>query len=486
MFKKIFLVLLFSFLNSGLFFSAPDPVKYRTDMQNNGALRTYPRGEDFCWNAAYGITAYVTAYQAYKDTKWLDEGVKYFDWLISKMESSPDGYKGWVGPYEYDDKVDSDCHVGDGVIIREFLRFAETVSSEPALSPKYGAKAKEYIELAKKHYIEKWDKRGTYYEYVTGSGYSTSDQYIDQKTSGWKTFPSKKLNLPFNKQNVVALAALRIYRITKEEFYREKAEKLFTIFKSRFRYFEKEDRYVWNYWEPFNPWDLGSIPKHWVSVHPSRSGYQYAEIHDIAEAYHSGIVFEQKDIERIINTNLWMWNKDEKNPVFKSADGNTEAGCLWDGLVDFNATVRKLKKNELEKSRDDSAEIELAYMNNVILKEPVSFKRKYAAEAKVKEISVYPMQDIVAAVCIPDKLKAGERMKFYAGCLGIGNMNIDLYDETGKKQLGNIINKTTASNGGLSAFWDGSSPVAGQKLKGSYQIKFSFKDSYKFCPIKIE
>ncbi len=470
-----------------LCFSAPDPAAYRNDMQNNGQLKINPRGEDFCWHAAYGITAYVTAYQAYKDTKWLDEGVKYFDWLISKMEVSPDGYKGWVGPYEYDAKVDSDCHVGDGVLIREFLRFAEVVLKDRSIRAKYEDKAREYIELAKKHYIEKWDKRGTWYEYLTGAGYSTSERYIDQKTREWVTFPSKKLNLPFNKQNVVALVALRIYRITKEEFYRAKAEKLFAIFKSRFRYFEDEDRYVWNYWEPYNPWDIGSIPKHWVSVHPSRSGYQYAEIHDIAEAYHSGLVFEQKDLERIINTNLWMWNKDEKNPVFKSADGNTEAGCLWDGLVDFNAVLRALKKSELEKQHGASAEIELDYMKNVALKEPVSFKRKYVAgEVKIPAIPVYPMKDITAAVCIPDKIKAGERMKFYAGCLGTGNVQVDLFDETGVKLLGNILSKTTASNGGMSESWDGTSLVPEQKLKGRYLVKFSFKDSYKMCPVEIE
>lgn len=483
---KYILVLLFVFLNPFALISAPNPVEYRNGMQNNGALKKHPRGEPFCWNSAVGITSFITAYQAYDDTKWLDEAVKYYDWLISKMESAPDGYKGWVGPYPgEEDKVDLDCLVGDGILMKEFLRFAEVVLSDPALKVKYEAKAKEYIELAKKHYIEKWDKRGTYNEYVTGAGYSDSDQYIDQKTKQWKTIRSMKLNHPFNKQNVAALVALRIYRITKEGFYRDKAEKIFTIFKSRFRYFEKENRYVWNYWEPFNAWDIGSSPKHWVNVHPYVAGYQSGEIHDIAEAYHSGVVFNQKDLERIINTNLWMWNNDEKNQVFKSSDGNTESGCLWDGLVDFNAKIRDLQKSQLEKGSGASNEIALEYMKKYILKEPPSFKRKYVTgEVKVPDIPVYPMKDMIIAVSIPDKIKAGDKMKFYAGCIGNGNVKVDLYDETGKKPLGNITSKAPAGNGGFFESWNGIIPD--KKLNGKYMIKISFKDSFKMCPVVIE
>jgi hypothetical protein len=55
-------------------------------------------GENFCWHAAYHMRAFVEAYQAARDTAWLDAGVKYYDWCVGKMAVGPDGCKGWIGP----------------------------------------------------------------------------------------------------------------------------------------------------------------------------------------------------------------------------------------------------------------------------------------------------------------------------------------------------------------------------------------------------
>src|SRR5689334_8717575 len=74
-------------------------------MINNPALKNKD-GELFCWYAVNGMQVFVENYELTKNTEWLDAGVKYYDFVISKMESDPDGYKGWIGEYGYDSKYD--------------------------------------------------------------------------------------------------------------------------------------------------------------------------------------------------------------------------------------------------------------------------------------------------------------------------------------------------------------------------------------------
>ena len=98
---------------------------------------------------------------------------------------------------------------------------------------------------------------------------------------------------PFNKQMDAAQVCLRIYRVTGEKFYWDRAEKIFFTAKSRFQYFD--DHYTWNYWEPLVPKDIDLERKntrHGVWVHPWRSGYQAGEVQKIVEAYHYGMVFD--------------------------------------------------------------------------------------------------------------------------------------------------------------------------------------------------
>ena len=59
-------------------------------MINNPILKKFG-GENFCWNAANGIQEFVNNYELTKNTEWLDAGVNYYDFLISKMETDPDG-----------------------------------------------------------------------------------------------------------------------------------------------------------------------------------------------------------------------------------------------------------------------------------------------------------------------------------------------------------------------------------------------------------
>ena len=145
-------------------------------LQANGSLT----GEGLCWHAAYNMHRFMTGYRVHQDPAYLDAGVKYYDALIAKMHTSPDGYKGWVGPFIYDEEYICDVHVGDAILLNPMLDFAESVltSQDESIRKKYAERANAYLDLAKKHLIEKWDARNTWREDGVYGGYVSWDQYM--------------------------------------------------------------------------------------------------------------------------------------------------------------------------------------------------------------------------------------------------------------------------------------------------------------------
>jgi len=76
------------------FDTTPDALSKQ--MINNPSFTENANGENFCWHARVGLDQYVDNYNLTKDTKWLDAGVKYYDFLIGKMET--DYYSNSLGP----------------------------------------------------------------------------------------------------------------------------------------------------------------------------------------------------------------------------------------------------------------------------------------------------------------------------------------------------------------------------------------------------
>jgi hypothetical protein len=136
------------------------PNELSEKMINNPAFVENANGENFCWHARVGLDQYVDNYDLTKDTIWLDAGIKYYDFLIGKMETDPDGYKGWIGVYGYDNNYWQDALVGDAILLEGILNFSVLVLEDKSLKSKYQDKANSYVEIAKKDFIEKWDKRG--------------------------------------------------------------------------------------------------------------------------------------------------------------------------------------------------------------------------------------------------------------------------------------------------------------------------------------
>ncbi len=436
--------------------------------------------------------------------------IKYYDFLVSKMETDPDGYKGWIGEYGYDSRYDQDALVGDAIILDGILDFSVLVLENKDLKKKYGDKANEYSKIAAHDFIEKNDKRGCWIEDGPYGGYVGFNKYLakgDRKT--WIYGPKvdrSGLSHPFNKQEDVGAVCLRLWRITGNKFYRDRAEKIFFTAKSHFQYFD--NHYCWNYFEPLYPGDVNvkrNTTRHFVDVHPWRSGYQAGEVEKIVEAYHYGIVFDEQDIKRIINTNLKvMWNGDKEHPkwissnglgadgdtvgvaAFKKAYGHSNVtkygGELWTGLLDFDQTIRDLY--ELRFKGDTTSEAWLRYKNTVLVNPP-SFKRKYAkGKVTVPKIDFTESRDLYCAVVLPHEVKRDSSSIIICKSRVPGNLSIDVYSKKNVKLL-NLYTGPIRANF-YTMTWNGKDPAGKIPFKGEYKIRWTTAGGYREFPIVVD
>ncbi len=441
-----------------------------------------PKGELFAWITVVYINNFVNGYLAYNDTAWLDAGIKYYDFALSKRETTYDGYKGWIGIYGGDEVgLIGEAFVSDAQVFKGILSFCEVVSKDAALKAKYGKKAEEYLLDAKKQLIDKWDSRGCYFQDGGFAAYGVQTTWWDENKKIWFERQSERRTENLNKHATMASCFMKIYRITKEPMYFDRAEKIFSHYKQIMRWDKKEDRYIWNFWEPFMPFDMAGKPKSWVDVHPSRPGYQAMESADLVEAYHTGVVFDEADMKRLVNTNIWMWNKSAGKPVFKSSDGATEAGALWSALADFDPVIRQLTGESLKKGKS----IDYALFLKVTCKEPPAYKRKYVSgDVKLPKILLYPDTDLSMAVAIPAhiSLKNDEVMKICCKAKVKGKLSVDLFSPDGKNLVMNLFKEELKrADEFYTQKWKGESTV-----RGNYRIRWTLNDSIAERPVKIE
>ena len=488
--------------------------KYYQRMINKRGIKENPKGEHFCWQAASGMGRFVNNFTATKDGDWIKAGIKYCDFLLDLMDTAPDGYKGWIGPYVYDHDRWCDVHVGDAILLRGILDVAIVILENPSLKKLYADKAEIYVETAKKHFVEKWDTRGTWREDGPYGVYVSYNKYLEpDNLKEWKygdEIKQSEMTLPLNKAMDTAEVCLRLHRITGEKFYRDKAEKVYFWVKSRFQYFD--DHYTWSYWEPFGPWDIDlkrKTTRHWVGVHAYRSGYQAGEVRMIAEAYHYGMVFDQRDMQRIINTNLKvMWNSDKENPEFINSNGrgkekSTEgvegfrkrwghsnatknAGQLWTGLLEFDQTIRDLYEVQLKKRTGRGRRSQL-YYENVTKKEPPSFRRKHVKGAvNVPKFEFTECADISMAAVLPQTISRGEKTIIANKAFKAGELEIALYSKDGKKKIKQLHKGRVRVDQIFVMEWDGTDPATKQKYAGDYTIRWTLNEGYRQRPITIQ
>ncbi len=470
------------------------PNELADKMINNPVLKN-KTGEEFCWHARYGMDRFVYNYELTKNTQWLDAGIRYYDFLIGKMATGPDGYKGWIGAYMYDDKYWIDSHVGDALLFDGMLEFAVLTLADQNLKARYGEKVKLYTDLAKKHLIEKNDKRGTWKENGPIGAYISYSQYMKPgNLKEWKygsEVTKSGLSHPFNKQGDMAQVNMRLFRLTGDKYYFEKAEKIFLRMKRQLQL--TDNHYEWNYWEPFGLWDIDlekKTTRHWVGINPS-AGYQAREVAQMVDAYHHGIVFDETDIKRLINTHLEvMWNKDREKPRFtnsyiahqKPKEGEKATGTLWTSLMDFDQRIRDLYKVQF--NAESATTPDYLYFTNVTSKTPPSFKRKYATSpVKLPEVNLTDSKDIRMAVVIPSIITKGQKAVILNHSWKPGDLEISLYSKDGKNKLQTIF---TGKNTANIIEWDAATATSGKPLKGDYRIRWALNGGYREYPVIIQ
>lgn len=456
-----------------------DPAAHlaRVMVNRNLAVEGRVTGEAFCWHAAYAADSFVEGYHTHGDAAWLDEGARYFDWLVSLMATGPDGYRGFIGPYIYDGQYWADVHVGDAILINPMLRFAEVVLGDERLEATHGARARAYVALAERDLMEKWDARGTWRDDGPQGAYASWDRYLlPGDLSAWRALPGDKsgLSLPFNKQMDMGIAALRLFRLTGNAAYRTRAESIFELFRARLRLFE--DGYVWNYWEPLGRWDIDLEQqriRHWVNVHPTRN-YQSREVASVVEAYHTGVVFTRQDIERIIHTNIeHMWNGHFDAPRWRNAglggpwtpQPEGRAGALWSALGDFDARVRQLQ------GRDEAEQT------------PPSFARRYAKDGPGAERALPPSTHLTMVAALPRVSAPADSVLLVCKAGRDGALRIDLRGGHGDVVKILYEGRITGGDDGLQGlFW---SDWRDETLEtGAYTVRWTLDDEYREYPIE--
>ena len=270
------------------------------------------------WTFAYIPRAYLSAYRAKKDTKWLDCLVVRIDNLIDEMRDTPvpgsrvcptgkywpgyrDGFKGWgtASFGQYDEFM-----VHDGHVCVPIARFVKTVYGDPALHKKYKAKADHYLKTLEGHIIAKWHAN---WNAKRGKGVSL------RTWGGWR-------NLPHNMYLSFGTVLLVLHEVAQlpqyvpanpafPQFYLREATEMARFFKSKLKYLEKEDAYIWLYMEP----ESDPTPR------PEDAGHANLDIEFAIRAYHLRIVSDEKDMRRFANTFISvLWNKDQARPEFRS------------------------------------------------------------------------------------------------------------------------------------------------------------------------
>lgn len=484
--------------------TTPDEL-YHKAIHNPGFEKN-PHGEPFCWHAKGAMSQFISYYNLTKNTAWLDAGIKYYDFLVGKMATSPDGYKGWVGGRG---KYWNDVLVGDALLMEGLLKFSILVLEDKQLKSLYKEKADSYIELAEKHFYEKYDNRGTWIDDGPYGAYIGHTKYVlEGDLTKWVTRPGESgvgMSPPFNKQMDAGLVFLLLHHATGKKEYHERAQKIYLTAKSHFQFFD--NHYRWNYFEPLVPTDVDLKRKetrHGVWVHPWRSGYTAREVGQIVEAYHYGVVFDKTDIQRLINTNLnMMWNKDRVNPRFISSNGQgaakdttgraafrktfghsnetKDSGELWTALLDFDQTIRDLYELRFK----DKNSVEYLEYKNTTLKNPPSFQRKYAkGTVKVPKVDFTESKDLYMATVLPHNVKKDQDAIIVCKSWTPGELKVDLYSDKGKK-LATLFTERIQKEKTVVHAWNGKDPITGKAYKGNYKVRWSIGDGYREFPVVL-
>jgi hypothetical protein len=485
------------------------PEEVYNSVISNPNFKTSPGGESFCWHASAEMRNFVEYYKLTKNTKYLDEGIRYFDWLIDRMITDPDGYRGWIGVYDYNRRYWGDAIVGDALLLSGMLEFSNLVLSDKTLHGKYLEKAKSYVGVAERDFFEKWDHKGCWFDDAPYGSYMFSTKYLrPDNLKEWVTIKSGSnsgVSLPFNMQSDAAELLLEMYKFTGKQIYWGRAQTIYFTAKSNFQYFD--NHYCWNYWTPLTPNDVDiqrNNVKLWVGVHEWRSGYQAGEVGKIVYAYHHGIVFDKQDIQRILNTNLKvMWNGDRINPKFINSNGLGKemdttgvarfkrdwghanefknAGELWTSLLDFDQTIRDLYELRF---KDKTTDAYIRYKNTVLSSPPGFEKKQSVGTFKAPDIKFTECKELNCAAVLPHIVTDKQKSIIICKSWVAGDLKIEVYSNKNKPVL--TLYNGKIKDGFFIITWDGKDPVGKINLKGDYKVRWTINGGYREFPVVVK
>jgi hypothetical protein len=457
-------------------------------------------GEQVAWNLNYYLGTILRNCDNGSDD-WMLPTEHILNMLADKMATGPDGYKGFIGPYIYNEKEHwCDVHVGDAILVEHLLHFAMIVNQNPALKEKYGNSAQRFCDIARRDLIEKWEKRGTFVIDGPFAGYrewnmfckpdSMNVWYREDHARGQDVlFPC----LPFNKAMDMAYCMLQLHSLTGEASYKEKAEKIFNRVKAGMNPFQ--NGYTWNYWEPVHPEDINihstrneRILSHWVGTHPYRN-YQEGEVKKIVFAYNMGITFTDADIQRLIHTNLnFMWNGDLTNPEWENSNSKlpgykkappseaypTTAGIYWEALSQFDTTILYLSTAGRKPSPANRASLVFVrkYAPGAIVEEPVWMKGIGESAGQME------------AIVIPSVVPSGENTVILSK--SDAEMSpVEIWVRPMKGGTESLVITQKMGNGiQLFHVWDGK--INGIRTPGEYVMIWRYRSGERAYPVTLK
>jgi len=353
--------------------------------------------ESYFWIVASRMAPLLTAYEYSGDPEFLEAFVPVMEHVLSQRYVHPTQPDVWSGWYHYQDGKLRYMPIHAAIAYyKPALRFVRAVRANPELQARYGAKAEAWFKDITEVSIPAWDKRGCWHDLGNGEGYYThTTHYPDARTGRLvkRDDTYAGTTLAYNKVHAMIEAFCLLYRMTGDEWYRERIEKCERFFRNRWR--EHDDHVEWNYRDFSGPWDYvdgrGGKTKTGYFVHP-KGGYYAADLRAIVQCYDLGIVFTRDDMEKLVKTNLeFMWMGDEQNPKFRKINGKyTEEGkygkgYLWTALAHFSPKVRELWRTQIDNGRGGFgwATGMLGYL--VETARPVSWEPRYVHEVPASD-----------------------------------------------------------------------------------------------------
>lgn len=294
--------------------------------RSQGKLRKEIHSESYGWIHGPYLKGLILGYLYSKDEKWLELFVKRVDWLLSLLSRDKAGYVGWYGlPLDvYLDKktrAHSDTLVGEGLILFPMSLFVEVVTKEPSPRQKYSSKAETYLKLIGE-LIRKWDKRGDWRVLEGDAGVWVYPQPLGPQRRG--------MTLAKNQMCPIAKTCLVMWRLTGDDYFREKARRVASFIKSTF--IERKGYVEWDYWSPAGKWDyrLDGSARHWIG-RDHRAGYSAIVADFIGYAFHHAVVFTADDVKKVINRQLHQLDPQTDGPHW-----------FWSAsLAEFDARIMK-------------------------------------------------------------------------------------------------------------------------------------------------